>query len=185
MSETSPHDARPAPVREVCVAYLLRGALGGDEVLLGEKRRGLGEGLLVGLGGKLEPGEAARDAVVREVREESGLRVEPADLEEIGVVDYWFPTKPEWSQRSHVFLAREFRGRLLEESEELVPGWHQTARLPVHRMWSDAMHWLPRALAGAPIRAEFVFGDDLRTVVASSDPVAGLPPVEDAQRMSV
>lgn len=175
--------ARPVPAREVCVAYLLRSGLGGDEVLLGRKRRGLGEGLLVGLGGKLEPGESARDAAAREVLEEAGLRVDPRDLAEGGTIDYWFPARPEWSQRSHVFVGREFRGEP-RGSEELEPEWRGVFRLPVHQMWSDAIHWVPRALAGAVIRAEYVFGEDLRTVIASSDPVAGLPPVEDAHRVS-
>lgn len=178
MSETS---ARPAPAREVCVVYLLRSGLGGDEVLLGRKRRGLGEGLLVGPGGKLEPGETPLDAAVREVREEVGLDVDPRSLADAGTIDYWFPSRPAWSQRSHVLLGREFRGDL-RASDELEPEWRGVFRLPVHRMWSDAVHWVPRALAGAVIRAEYAFGDDLRTVIASSDPIAGLPPVVEAHR---
>lgn len=179
----SERHARPVPVRDVCVAYLLRSGLGGDEVLLGRKRRGLGEGLLVGLGGKLEPGETPREAAAREVLEEAGVRVDPRDLADAGTIDYWFPSKPELSQRSHVLVGREFRGEP-RASDELTPEWRGVFRLPVHLMWSDAIHWVPRALAGAVVRAEYVFGDDLRTVIASSDPVAGLPPVEEAHRVS-
>ncbi|MET0989706.1 MAG: NUDIX domain-containing protein, partial [Glaciihabitans sp.] len=59
---------------EVCVCYLLRMTdAGGTEVLLGRKKTGLGTGRLVGPGGKLEPGESARAAAVREVAEEVGL----------------------------------------------------------------------------------------------------------------
>ena len=60
-------------VYRVCVAYLLRTVGGRTEVLLGRKKRGLGTGRYVGLGGKLEAGESALDAIVREIAEEAGV----------------------------------------------------------------------------------------------------------------
>ena len=50
------------PVYRVCVAYLLREHEGRRQVLLGRKKRGLGTGHWVGLGGKLEPGEGVQEA---------------------------------------------------------------------------------------------------------------------------
>ena len=44
-----------------------------QRILLGRKKRGFGEGKYNGFGGKIEEGESARDAVVREIREEAGL----------------------------------------------------------------------------------------------------------------
>ena len=62
------------PLPQVCVCYLLRERAGAREVLLGRKKHGLGMGYFVGLGGKLEPGESAVDAAVREVLRGVGRR---------------------------------------------------------------------------------------------------------------
>ena len=47
--------------------------LDGDQILLIDKKRGLGHGKVNGPGGRLEPGESAYQAAVRETREEVGL----------------------------------------------------------------------------------------------------------------
>lgn len=53
--------------------------LDGDRILLVQNRWPVGVFWSLP-GGRIEPGEAAVDAVVREVREETGLVVEPGDL---------------------------------------------------------------------------------------------------------
>src|SRR5678815_2859529 len=57
-------------------------------VLLIRKKRGLGAGKINGPGGKLEAGETARAAAVREVQEEIG--VTPLHLEDHGVLHFQF-----------------------------------------------------------------------------------------------
>ena len=42
----------------------------------------------IGIGGKFENGESPEDCAVREIREETGLIVEPADLEYCGIVTF-------------------------------------------------------------------------------------------------
>ena len=42
----------------------------------------------IGIGGKFENGESPEDCAVREVREETGLIIEPADLEYCGIVTF-------------------------------------------------------------------------------------------------
>jgi len=151
---------------QVCVCYLTRlSATGERQVLLGRKKKGLGLGNIVGLGGKLEPGESAVDAAVREVEEESGLIVARDALTAMGVLTYLFPHKPAWSQRSNVFVTDRFSGTP-RESDELNPVWFTIADLPVDEMWDDARHWLPGVLAGMPVTATFTFGEDLATVVS-------------------
>jgi 8-oxo-dGTP diphosphatase len=149
---------------EVCVVYLLRIGTEGLEVLLGDKRTGLGRGKVVGIGGKLDPGETPRDAAVREVAEEVGVRIAASDLLKAGVIDYHFPTKPAWSQRSTVFVARRWSGEPVETAE-ITPHWYAVADVPYARMWDDAVRWLPGVLRGGSVDARFTFGPDLSTVV--------------------
>lgn len=152
---------------EVAVVYVTRTVVvDGDprrEVLLGRKLTGLGVDRLVGPGGKLEPGESPREAAVREVAEEVGLIVEPADLVAIGEIAYPFVDDPRWSQFSYAFTTEAFRGDV-RASDELEPVWHPLDALPVDRMWADAALWLPRALGGEFVRATLHFGAGDRVV---------------------
>lgn len=157
----------PTPY-QVCICFVIRtGPRGVGQVLLGRKKTGLGLGNVVGLGGKLEAGESALQAIVREVAEESGLIVAPGDLNEKGYLRYRFPTKESWSQDSTVFVTRVFQGEPVE-TEEISPAWYDLDALPLEKMWDDARYWLPRVLAGEEIRASFTFAEDLATVATSS-----------------
>lgn len=143
-----------------------RDAHGADAVLLGRKKTGLGTGKLVGLGGKLEPDENPEDAAVREALEEAGITIDRDHLRAAGTIDYPFPTKPEWSQRSHVFVCERWAGEP-SESDELAPEWFARSSIPFDLMWDDARQWLPDVLAGGNVAATFIFGDDLNTVVGA------------------
>jgi 8-oxo-dGTP diphosphatase len=156
---------------QVCVCYLLREVDGRAEVLLGRKKHGLGQGYFVGLGGKLEPGESAVEAAVREVHEESGVTVRAGDLEARGLLTYLFPHREAWSQESSVFVARTFTGEPAP-SDELDPVWFPLDAVPLREMWDDARRWLPGVLGGGLVRRTFVFGEDLATVVHEQDHVA-------------
>lgn len=153
------------PLLQVCVCYLLREQDGRTEVLLGRKKEGLGKGNFVGLGGKLEPGESAVDATVREVFEEAGVVVAASDLEPRGRLTYHFPHRQAWSQESNVFVCRSWLGEPVG-SDELDPEWFALDAVPFDEMWDDARRWLPTVLSGGRVRRTFVFGEDLATVVA-------------------
>ena len=155
------------PLPEVCVCYLLRVAPGGDEVLLGRKKIGLGKGNLVGPGGKIECAETPELAIRREVTEETSLVL--GEIELVGELTYPFPFKPAWSQKSWVFICWEWEGEA-RESDELAPEWYSVADIPTARMWDDARYWVRDALAGYFVRATFEFGADLRTVSRSDHP---------------
>ena len=155
------------PLPEVCVCYLLRTASGGVEVLLGRKKFGLGEGNLVGPGGKIERAETPELAIRREVEEETSLVL--GGIELVGELTYLFPFRPAWSQKSWVFVCREWKGEA-QESDELAPAWYPVADIPTARMWDDARYWVRDALAGRFVTATFEFGADLCTVSASDHP---------------
>jgi 8-oxo-dGTP diphosphatase len=73
-------------------------------------------------GGRLEPGEAFRDALVREIREETGL--EDVEIGEAIHVDEWRPEiNGTVQQIVGVFIACRFKGgevRLSNEHDEAV-----------------------------------------------------------------
>jgi 8-oxo-dGTP diphosphatase len=142
---------------DVVVVYLLRTNAPAREVLLGRKKRGLGEGRLVGPGGKVLPGEDPLQAAIREVAEEVSITLDSADLDHRATIDYPFRGRPEHSQRSHVYLATRWSGNPLP-SAELDPQWFPLAGIPWGEMWSDAALWLPRVLDGERLAAEIEMG---------------------------
>ena len=133
-------------------------------VLLGLKKEGFGAGKITGFGGKVEPGETPTAAAHRELLEETGVTVAPCDLQAVGELVFLFPSRPAWSQRVHVFLARSWRGDP-QEGREMKPSWFGVGDLPFGQMWHDASYWLPRFVAGERIRGSFVFDDGSETVV--------------------
>jgi 8-oxo-dGTP diphosphatase len=159
------------PAKQTCVCLITRGAkatgsadpTGEPELLLGLKKRGFGEGRVVAPGGRLEPGETAEQACVREVAEEVGLALEQADLDPAGGVLFRFAARPDWDLYVALFRTDRFKGEP-SESDELSPAWYPLADLPWDGMWPDARHWLPRVLAGEVIEAEITLGVDGETV---------------------
>jgi 8-oxo-dGTP diphosphatase len=147
-----------------CLCLLTRtGPSGGREVLLGLKKTGFGTGKTVGLGGHVERGESVVQATVREVKEESGILVEPVDLRGLGVIAFRFPARPQWDLLVTIFVADRFTGQPAE-SDEIVPQWFPVDQLPYEQMWDDARYWLPRVLAGERVTADITFADDSQTV---------------------
>lgn len=147
----------------LCLCYLTRESATGPEVLLGMKKTGFGTGKIVGLGGHVEPGETPVQAAVREIAEESSIRVDPSKLRELGVVTFRFPARPTWDAVVSVFGADEFSGEPVE-SDEVVPEWFSFDALPLTKMWDDARLWLPKVLAGEYVTAEISFAEDCETV---------------------
>ena len=149
----------------VTLCFLLRAAGSRTEVLLGLKRTGFGIGKIVGIGGHVEAGESDAEAVVREVREEAGVVVRQEDLADAGVVEFLFPTRPDWNMYCRLFTTRRWEGEPAE-SPEITPEWFDTGGLPLQLMWQDAEHWLPAALAGEVLDVVVVLNEDNETVAS-------------------
>ena len=147
-----------------------------DRLLLGMKKRGFGAGKLNGFGGKIEPGETVLAAALREMREESGLRIEPASAAAlVGHLSFDFAGSCE-RLSVHVFAAPAAAAvGDLAESEEMAPRWERASAPPYARMWQDDEHWMPLLLAGKRFVGSFSFrgGELLRHTLAE---VADLPP---------
>ncbi|MGD0554536.1 MAG: NUDIX domain-containing protein [Streptosporangiaceae bacterium] len=147
----------PPPM--MCLCFLVRDG----QVLLGRKKRGFGEGRIVGPGGKVEPGERPVEAAAREVAEETGLQVAQQDLTKVAWITYRFPARPAWDQDARVFATQRWSGEVVE-SDEIEPRWWPTDALPLDDMWDDARYWLPKVVAGDRVRVAAVFAADCATV---------------------
>lgn len=89
------------------------------------------EGKHNGLGGKCEPGESPYEAVIREVKEESGLDIVPKFVGHITFKD--FSGGRDWE--CHIFRAEGFEGELLETSPEGELFWVETSKLKDLNLW--------------------------------------------------
>ncbi len=113
----------------------------GYEVLLIKKLRGIGSGKINGPGGKIDPGETAREAAIRETQEE--LHITPKSVCKMGELFFAMTDLPDI--HCHVFMADDFEGTPTE-TDEAIPRWTRMADLPLELMWEDDEHWLPRML---------------------------------------
>ena len=125
-----------------------------DQVLLIRKKRGHGAGKINGPGGKVDPGESALDAAVRETQEEVGVQVLDAELK--GRFVFVDLVAPQWL--GYVYLAHRFVGTPVS-TEEADPAWYAVDALPFGEMWDDDRFWLPRLLEGERLQGEFLFDD--------------------------
>jgi 8-oxo-dGTP diphosphatase len=124
-------------------------------ILLIEKKRGLGAGKINGPGGKIDPGETALQAAVRETQEE--LMITPHAPRKLGELRFSMSDCPDIL--CHVYRADDFSGTPTE-TDEAVPVWTALDEIPYHRMWEDDRHWLPLLLEEQPFLGRFVFEED-------------------------
>lgn len=127
----------------------------GDKLLLINKKRGLGKGKVNAPGGRIDRGEKALEAAVRECVEEVG--VEPSNLVEVGTLNFIFTDG--YSLKGYVYFSREFTGTMIE-TDEADPFWCNRDNIPYENMWADDIEWLPPVLKGKKIAGYFIFDDD-------------------------
>ena len=88
------------------------------QILLIEKKRGLGAGKMNGPGGKIELGETPLEAAIRETQEE--LHVTPHAPRKLGELMFAMSDSPDIM--CHVYRADNFTG-IPTETDEAVPAW--------------------------------------------------------------
>lgn len=128
-----------------------------DEVLLLYKKRGFGEGKWNGPGGKVRENETVEESMIREVKEETGFRVN--SYQKMGELEFIFKDREGWNNYTHVFIFRDFSGELAE-SEEGNLEWFKKEEFPFDQMWDDDRHWLLRVLGGEYTRMRFYFSHE-------------------------
>lgn len=122
------------------------------QILLIEKKRGLGAGKINGPGGKIDPGETPLQSVIRETQEE--LLITPSTPRKLG--ELWFAMSDCPDILCHVYRADDHHGTP-GETDEAVPVWTPLDEIPYPRMWEDDRHWLPLLLAETTFHGRFVF----------------------------
>jgi mutator protein MutT len=114
-----------------------------------------------GPGGKVNPGESPEMAIVREVAEETGVRL--IDPKARGQLDLMFGEPAQEWMRVVIFTAEQWAGRARGGREGKVRWW-SAQRLPFDRLWPDMRFWLPLVLAGGTVEGVCRFdaaGDQL------------------------
>lgn len=152
MNEVSPIDwTQWTPGIHATLMFIVRG----DEILLIEKKRGLGAGKINGPGGKIDPGETPLEAVIRETQEE--LLVTPINPIKLGELHFHMSDVPHII--CHVYRSDAFTGTPTE-TDEAVPVWTRHSDIPYDRMWEDDRHWLPFLLENRSFEGKFSFRGD-------------------------
>lgn len=127
-----------------------------DKILLQRKSSGLiGEGKWNGPGGKMKENENPQDCAVREIMEETGVKISTPKL--LGLLNF-FKGK-ELFFISHIFVSNEFDGEP-KSGREGVVNWFNFGELPFKEMWPDDKVWMPLMLQGKKFKGDFYFDEN-------------------------
>ena len=139
------------PTERATLLFVIRDG----QVLLIDKKRGLGAGKVNGPGGRIDPGETPLECAIREVREE--LCVTAIGVRFSGELSFQFCDG--FALHASVFCADDCVGEA-RETDEARPRWTPLDAVPFKRMWADDILWFPHLLAGRRFEGRFLFDGD-------------------------
>lgn len=126
-----------------------------DEILLINKKTGLGKGKVNGPGGKVDPGETPEVCAIRECKEELDITV--SNLEYCG--QHRFQFVDGYSIHVWVYRTQDFEGIPIE-TREARPLWVKIDDIPYEKMWEDDQFWLPMVIRGERFQTRWIFDGD-------------------------
>lgn len=135
-----------------------------NKILLQKKSKGLfGGGKYNAPGGKLKENELPEKGAIREVFEETGLRINK--LEQIGELIFYIDKNkiPDWIV--YVFLTADFSGKLRNNCLEGVLEWFDKDNLPYDEMWDDDRLWIPLLLQNKKFIGTFYFSKNFEKLL--------------------
>jgi 8-oxo-dGTP diphosphatase len=124
---------------------------------------GISKGKWNGPGGKFERGETPTQNVIREVEEETSLRIVDPDFQ--GKIEFYMNGRGSLDYLVHVFLVNRFSGKA-KSSEEGRVSWFGLDEIPYAKMWDDDRYWLPLLLKGTKFNARFFYDKQNSRVVS-------------------
>lgn len=142
---------RQVITKKATLCFLFRN----NEVLLQLKKEGkFGGGHWNGLGGKAKETETPEQAAIREVFEESGIKIKA--MRSVGKLRFVFENDEQYNQEVHVFSSDEFSGHE-KPSEEGILRWFEKRSIPLEQMWPADRHWMPLLIQGKRFYGEFYY----------------------------
>ena len=139
--------------------------LNDGKLLLKRATRGVSKGKWNGPGGKIDGGETAEQCAIREVFEETGLKV--SNLFGHGKLNFHMDGKEELSFTVYLFSTNNFDGELRPTGEGELR-WFSFDGLPLSDMWEDDTYWIEHMLKGSRFDADFYYDKDNKNVVKHS-----------------
>lgn len=120
-----------------------------------KKKNDMHEGKWNGLGGKLEMGETPEECVIREVYEESGLKIHSPRLH--GFITFpLFDGVDDWYV--FVYSAESFEGELIDSNEGVLK-WIPDTELFDLNLWEGDKTFIEWMLEGKFFSAKFTYND--------------------------
>jgi len=120
-----------------------------------KKPNDMHEGKWNGLGGKFEPGESPEECIIREVREESGLKIQHPKLHGL----LMFPEFKGDDWYVFVFTVREFAGELIDSPEGKLD-WIPDEKLTSLNLWESDQIFFPWLEGERFFSAKFIYTDN-------------------------
>lgn len=133
-----------------------------NQILLWMKKRGFWVNKRNGFWGKCDEHETVIESAIRELEEESSIKMNTDNLNNIGIITFIFPDKPERDQECHIF--RGVYSGDFQETEEMLPQWRDIDKIPYDHMREDDKFRLPKLIAGESFDMTFHFDSDWKII---------------------
>lgn len=160
----------PINYTEATLCFIVRG----HEVLLAEKQKKIGSGLLNGFGGKSEPGDKSLyDTNSRETEEEIGIRI--INAKKVGEITFRNPSTDDELKNMivNIFIATKWDGEPQETNEMKKVEWYKIADLDYDRFLSADRLFMPQILDGRCVKGMVVYNDDWSVKTSTINEIQG------------